>query len=180
MNPFDMIIVATLGFCLVRGFFRGLVKELVSIVGVFAGFYVAYTYYMMLVENLPSWISKLSHANLSYLYIFSFFVLFCGVLILVNIVGLVLKFILKNAFIGSVDHIFGLGFGLVKGLLIISVVLINLTAFLPKDAFIVRDSKLAPFVTLISENLAKVISTDMKKNFMDKIEDFKKEWEIRK
>ena len=48
MNPFDMVIVVILSFCLIRGFFRGLIKELASIVGVLGGFYAAYTYYPIL------------------------------------------------------------------------------------------------------------------------------------
>ncbi|MGD9324868.1 MAG: CvpA family protein, partial [Desulfobacterales bacterium] len=34
MNPFDIIIIVILGYSLVRGIFRGLVKEVSSIVGV--------------------------------------------------------------------------------------------------------------------------------------------------
>ena len=45
MNPFDMLIIVVLAFSVIRGIFRGLVKELSSIVGVMAGFYAAYSYY---------------------------------------------------------------------------------------------------------------------------------------
>ncbi|MBW1983457.1 MAG: CvpA family protein, partial [Deltaproteobacteria bacterium] len=45
MNTFDIIIAAIFGYCLVRGLFRGLIKELASIIGVLSGFYAAYTYY---------------------------------------------------------------------------------------------------------------------------------------
>jgi len=41
MNALDVVIAVIVGFCLIRGIFRGLIKELSSIIGVFAGFYFA-------------------------------------------------------------------------------------------------------------------------------------------
>jgi len=55
MNFFDIIVVVILGYCFIRGIFRGLIKELSSIVGVFGGFYAAYTYYMMVAKLLSKW-----------------------------------------------------------------------------------------------------------------------------
>ncbi|PQP34359.1 colicin V production protein, partial [Desulfobacteraceae bacterium SEEP-SAG9] len=33
MNPLDILIIVIAGFCLIRGIFRGLIKELSSIIG---------------------------------------------------------------------------------------------------------------------------------------------------
>jgi membrane protein required for colicin V production len=63
-----------------------------------------------------------------------------------------------------------------KGILIVSVLLIALTAFLPKNTPIIKDSLLAPYVTLVSEKMAKVISKDMKHDFSTKIATIKKAW----
>ena len=38
MNPFDVFIIIILGYSIVRGLFRGLVKEASSIIGVLGGF----------------------------------------------------------------------------------------------------------------------------------------------
>ena len=40
MNILDILIVVIVGFCLVRGIFRGIVKEITSIIGVFVGFFL--------------------------------------------------------------------------------------------------------------------------------------------
>ena len=45
MNLLDMLMIAVLSFCAIRGIFRGLVSELFAIIGVLSGFYAAYTYY---------------------------------------------------------------------------------------------------------------------------------------
>ena len=171
MNFFDIIIIIILGFCVIRGVFRGLIKELSSIIGVLGGFFAAYSYYMVLARPLSRWIS-----NVGYLNILSFLIIFCGILIIISILGVVIKYVLNIAFLGWVDRICGAWFGITKGILIAAVLLITLTAFLPRNAPVIKNSILAPHVTLISEKMAKVVSKDMKHNFTAKIAALKKAW----
>jgi len=171
MNLFDILIIIIFGFCLIRGFFRGFIKEISSIIGVLGGFYAAYTYYMEFAKLLPGCISDKSH-----LYIVSFSIIFCGVFIVISILGVIIKYILNIAFLGWIDRICGAGFGIIKAVLIASVFLIALTALLPGKAPIVKDSMLSPHVSFISEKMAKVIPKDMKHQFVSKIEELKKVW----
>lgn len=174
MNPLDILIIVVVGFCLIRGIFRGLIKELSSIIGVLSGFYGAYTYYPVVANLLSRWIS-----NTGYLNILSFLIIFCGVFALISILGVIIKYLLNIAFLGWVDRICGGGFGIMKGVLIVSVLLITLTAFLPKGAPIIKNSILAPHVTKISEEMAKVVSKNMKSQFTSKIKEAKKAWKVR-
>jgi len=103
-------------------------------------------------------------------------IIFCVIFILISIGGIIIKYILKIAFLGWMDRICGAGFGIIKGILIVSVLLIALTAFLSKDSEIIKDSKLAPHVTMISENMAKVVSKDMKDKYSSKIKEYKQVW----
>ena len=175
MNLFDIIVIVILGYCLIRGIFRGLVKELSSIIGVFGGFYAAYTYYPVLAKPLSEWI-----ANAGYLNILSFLIIFCGVFIIISILGIIINYLLKIVFLGWLDRVSGAMFGAMKGILIVSVLLIALTAFLPKGTPVIKDSLLSPYVTLVSEKMAKVISKDMKHDFSTKIATIKKAWEKNK
>jgi membrane protein required for colicin V production len=158
-------------FCLIRGIFRGLIKEVSSIVGVLGGFYAAYTYYPRLAKIMSSWIS-----NPGYLNILSFMIIFCVVLIIISILGIIIKYLLNIAFLGWVDRICGAGFSLLKGVLIVSVVLLILTAFLPQGAALVKQSLLAPHVVLVSEKMSKVVSKDMKHAFTENLKELKKTW----
>jgi membrane protein required for colicin V production len=88
--------------------------------------------------------------------------------------------LLNIAFLGWVDRIFGLAFGMTKGILIVSVLFIILTAFLPKGAPIIKNSLLAPHVVWVSENMARVVSKDMKQDFSEKLEELKNLWKIPK
>jgi len=174
MNSFDVAVAVILGFCLIRGIFRGLVKEVASIIGVLAGFYAAYTYYPEMASLLSRWISSTIYLNIT-----SFMALFCLILIIISILGVVLKYLMSIAHLGWVDRVSGAGFGVLKGILIVSVLLVTLTAFLPKGSPLVRDSLLAPHINMLSENMAKIVSDDMQKAFDDKMGELKRFWEKR-
>ena len=173
MNPFDIIIIVILGYSLVRGVFRGLVKEVSSIVGVLGGFYAAFTYYTMRAKLLSGLIKEPAYLN-----ILSFLIIFCSVLIIVGVLGIIIKYLLNIAFLGWIDRIGGVGFGLVKGVLIVSILFISLTAFLPKGSPFLKNSMLAPHVSWVSERMAKVVSKEMKQDFIAKLGELKKTWKI--
>ena len=175
MNPFDIFIIIVIGYSIIRGLFRGLVKEVSSIIGVLGGFYAAYSYYPM-VANLLTGIIK----EPSYLSILSFLIIFCGILIVISILGVVIKYLLNVAFLGWIDRICGVGFGLIKGVLIVTVIFIILTTFLSKGTPLIKQSILAPHVIWISEQMVGLVSDDMKKDFFTKLDELKKAWKIQK
>lgn len=171
MNPFDILIFVILTYGVIRGIFRGLVRELASILGVLGGFYAAYTYYPQMAKLISPWIT-----NTAYLNIVSYMILFMAVVIVVGILAVVIKYLLNIVYLGWVDRVSGALFGGVKAALIISVLFIVLTAFLPKGAPVIKDAASSPIIARVSEVMAKVISKDMKSNFTHKIEVLKKTW----
>ena len=173
MNPFDILIIIILVYCVVRGLFRGLVKEVSSIFGVLGGFYAAYSYYPHAANLLTRLVTDEAYRN-----ILAFLIIFCCILILINVIGIIIKYLLNIAFLGWVDRVFGLFFGMSKGILIVSVLFIIFTTFLTTGAPIVKNSLLAPHVMLVSENMAKIVSTDMKKKFSKNLGELKKAWKI--
>ncbi len=175
MNPFDVFIILVMGYSIVRGLFRGLVKEVSSIIGVLGGFYAAYSYYPLVAKLLSGIIDEQSYLN-----ILSFLIIFCGILIIISVLGVVIKYLLNVAFLGWIDRICGLGFGLIKGVLIVTVIFIILTTFLSKGAPIIKKSILAPHVIWISEKMVGLVSDDMKKDFFTKLDEFKKAWKNQK
>lgn len=172
MNPLDIAVTVVLGFCLIRGFFRGLVKELASIVGVLAGFIAANLYYTILSDFLVRWISRSAYLN-----ILSFLLIFCGVFIIVSILGTVIRYLMNITSLGWLDRIFGFGLGALKGILISSVLLIALTTFLPKQSPVIKESSLAPYIMVVADKMGRVVSQEMKNTFTDKVEALQKAWE---
>jgi len=173
MNALDYIIIVIIGFCFIRGLFRGLIKELSSILGVFAGSYVSYAYYEIIAEMIKEW-----HIieNAAYIKIISFFIIFCGVFFIVSIIGVILRYILKIMFLKWVDFTFGGGFGFAKGGLITIVIFITLTSLLPENSTIITESILAPYMTTLSERAIEIVPDDIKNKFNDNIAHIKEFW----
>jgi len=177
MNPFDMLIIIIVSFCLIRGLFRGLIKEISSIIAVLGGFYAAFTYYPLL-ASLPL-LSKWIH-NHAYLNIISFMAIFMLIFIVISLLGVLIKFLLKITFLGWLDRLGGAGFGFSKGILIVSVLLFMFTSFLSKGSPFIGNSLLSPHVTTVSETMSKFVSSDMKKGFESNLLKFKEIWKSRR
>jgi membrane protein required for colicin V production len=171
MNPFDILIIIVIIVTLIRGVFRGLVKELASIIGVLGGFYAAYSYYPYLSRPLGRWISQAGWAN-----IVGFIFLFTIVYLIISILGVVIKYLLSIAFLGWVDRLCGLFFGALKGILICAVLLVALIAFLPTRSNIVRNSMLSPYIKRIAQPMARVVAEEMRQRYTKNAQEVEKSW----
>jgi membrane protein required for colicin V production len=173
MNAFDIIVVVILAYSVIRGLFRGLVKEAASIIGVLGGFFAAYSHYDVLARYLSGVISNPSYRN-----ILAFLIIFCLVVILVSLLAIIIQYLLKVVFLGWLDRLGGVAFGMVKGVLIAAVLFLVLTAFLPKGTPLIKNSLCAPYLSMVSEKLAFLIASDVQREFAAKLEELKKAWKI--
>ena len=165
MNAFDIAIIVVIAFCLIRGAFRGLIGEVAGIIGVTAGFYGAYTYYPLAAAYGKKWIEGGTILDL-----LAFFVLFCAIVFVIGVLAWLIQKLLKLVFLGWVDRTFGLLFGALKGILIMAVVFVMMTAFLPKSTSIIKDSTLAPYLVQVSKTMTVFINKNTKSDFLKKLE----------
>ncbi len=159
MNPLDITIIIILGYCVTRGLFRGLIKELTAIIALFIGFHAAYNYYPLLSKQLAVWAP-----NFQYLKITSFLIIFFVVVIIVNLIGMIIKYIINFVFLGWIDKIFGVIFGVLKAGLLIVILAAVITAFIPKGSIFVSESLIFPHISIASKQLIKLIPENMKSN----------------
>ena len=75
INPFDMAIIVLMGYTIIRGIFRGFIREVAGIAGLLAGFYVAYAYHGHLSPMLERWITDSAYRDIT-----SFVILFCSII----------------------------------------------------------------------------------------------------
>ncbi len=126
MNYLDFIILAPLLWGAWKGFQRGLIFEIAMIIGLVLGVYLAFKFSMLFEGVAAKYISGNSNA-IPYI---SFFLVFILVIIIMVLLAKFLEGILKIGKINSVNKIAGAVFGLVKFLLIISIIL---SLFRPVD-----------------------------------------------
>lgn len=173
MGILDIIIIAVVGVCFIYGIFRGLIKEASSIIGVLAGFYAAYRYYALLSEQIAPWFTEANIASLV-----SFVVIFLVIFFLITFLGIMIRKALTVASMGWVDRVAGCIFGFVKGILLVAVLIIVLTAFLPRGNRILRESVLAPHVMQIAEALVELVPADLKTKFYEHLKSLKDYWKV--
>lgn len=165
MNAFDIVVIVIVSFCMIRGLFRGLIGEVSGIIGVVAGFYGACTYYPLLTPYVEKWIENPGIRNLTV-----FFLLFFAVLIVVGLVAILIRKFLNLIFLGWVDRTFGIIFGAAKGILIVSVLFIMITTFLPKSSNMLVDSKFSPYIAKVSKSLTVFVSQKTRSDFLQQLE----------
>ncbi|MFO7666342.1 MAG: CvpA family protein [Desulfobacterales bacterium] len=168
---FDIILIIIIIYCVIRGIFRGIVKEISSLIGVLGGFYAAFTYYKDAGIYLKRWISDPNYIN-----ILSFLMIFLCIFLIVSALGIIIKYILKIVYLGWVDRVFGGVFGILKGILIGSVLLIVFTAFLSKDSDTIKNSWLSQYFTVITDKMIKVTPKELKNEYQTRRQDIEKAW----
>ena len=130
MTWFDYGVFAVLGFSFLVGVLRGLVRELVSLVGWVAAFVLATVYSGQVARWMPDSLGPLLAGLLAFLAVFA------GVLLATGLLGLILSLLVRAAGLGVVDRMLGSMFGTARGALIVLVgVLLGGLTSLPSEPF---------------------------------------------
>ena len=155
-NALDYILAVIVLASVIFSFFRGFVREAISLVTWFLAFYLA-------LKFAPS-VSGLFHSVISNpkaAYIAAAIVIFVVVLILGAVVSKLAHGVIQLSFLGFFDKILGFAFGVVRGILLVTIILfiIQLTPF--HDAAWMKASQLAihfqPLITHFNALLPKDI-----------------------
>ncbi|PPC80439.1 MAG: colicin V production protein [Methylotenera sp.] len=129
MTIFDYIVLTIIGLSVILSVMRGMVREVLAIVGLVAAFYVGITYTNQLLPMMP-----VDIPNDALRVLAAFLVLFLATLLLATLLGIALSAILKKAGLGWLNRFLGALFGVARGLLVVCVIvfLAGLTD-IPKD-----------------------------------------------
>jgi len=184
MNLLDAIMLGLLGWGLVRGYFRGIISEASSILGVFAGFWAARHWYMGMASSLAGWVKNPESAWVThphYPKIVAFLIIFFSIYFIVSLLGWGIKTLARVAQLGWMDRTFGAVFGMMKGSMQCSVIILAFTVFSPTgEAVVLENSKVAPKVAFVAERVVKLAPADWRAQFMEKLENIKVAWHAKK
>ena len=138
MNFLDIILICIIAIFLIRGFFRGLVQEILSLIAVVIAIFLASNYQHFLVPHLELYInSEITVNALAYVLIFF------GTIIVFWLLAKALRTMMDITLLGWVDRLAGGVFGTIEGALIALILLMFLQSFAP-ESDLLRESKIAP------------------------------------
>jgi membrane protein required for colicin V production len=124
MNWVDIVILVILVGFVAAAYTAGLIREVVTLIAVLAGIVVAGLLYDSFAADVLVFVDDEDAAQA-----IAFLILFGSVYLIGQIAAYVLKFLASIMMLGWADRVGGAGFGLIKGLLVIQVLLIVLAAY---------------------------------------------------
>lgn len=174
MNTLDIVLCCVLGFLTIRGFFRGLIREVAAIFGLLLGYILANVYHPELAHLLEP---RLGGPGLAKLV--AYLSIFLGAVAVVFVVASLVRKLLKLIMLGWLDSLAGGGTGFFKGALLCSIIVMALTAFLPPKSDILTGSLVVPYVNEFNTILSQTLPRDMRDQFLERSRELQKEWEAK-
>ena len=138
LTPFDWIILALVLWSVVRGFIRGLIRELFALAALVIGITVAAWNYTAVSVWLARWIPQPTSASIA-----AFLLLALAVTIGVLLVGRLVRSAAHLVGLGLVDGLAGAVFGLARACLLGAAILMACLTFLPPQPWM-QHSRLTP------------------------------------
>lgn len=122
MNGIDIVILIILAIFCIRGLFRGILVEVLSLIGMIFAYIIA----LREMSTLSSFIAKYISLPDFVLSSFSFTIIFILVLIVARFLAKTISRLIRGTLVGWIDRLGGGVFGLIKGVIVASLALLLL------------------------------------------------------
>lgn len=152
MSIVDIILIAILLFAAWKGFSRGLVIEIASLVALLLGIYAAINFSGLAAELIDDYIS----VEPRLLRILSFAVTFVLVMLAVILVGRIMEKLVNLVMLGFLNKILGSVFSIFKAAVILSVLLMLINLLDPKHRLVPDEHRDA---SVVYSKVEKIVPT---------------------
>ena len=142
----DCVIVGAIGLSVVTGLFRGFVKELIALVVWVLAIWLASTYS----HSLSVWVHPYISDKTACIAV-TFVAILVSILIAGAVLNTVISLVLHRSGLSGIDRLLGMGFGLVRGVFIIALLMlvIKMTS-LPSEEYRSKSRLYVQFDPLVS------------------------------
>jgi membrane protein required for colicin V production len=159
MNTADWIILLVLLVSIIQAASSGFFQEIFGIAGLVFGYLVAAWQYRHLADHFAAYISSRWLGE-----IVAFLAIFLGVMVLAGVLGKIVRWAIKEAGLSVIDRFLGGVLGLVRGCLLVSIVLVGMTAFTPTSRWL-QASSLSPYFLVIGRAAIWVAPSELRMQF---------------
>ncbi len=137
---FDIAVLAVVAVLTLLGLWKGLVRQIVGLAGVAAGYVIATKFYGPLAAKFLTGFRPATGRVISFLAIF------IACIIAASIIGWIAEKLMNTAGLGILNRIGGGILGAVKGYLIVSVVVMMMVSFLPLHSGVFKGSRTMKYI----------------------------------
>ncbi len=159
MTAADWVIVAVVLLNVISAAVQGFFAEALSMAGLVVGYIIAAWQYRGLADWFMTFLKNAWLAD-----IFSFLIIFFVILLLFGVAARVARKLMKAAGLSGFDRFLGALLGVVKGVLVVAVVLMGMTAFTPTSTML-KTSVLAPYFLVVGRAAIWVAPADLRARF---------------
>ncbi|MFQ5356584.1 MAG: CvpA family protein [Mariprofundaceae bacterium] len=151
MILFDYVLIVIVGLSMLFALWRGFMRELVSLAGLVAAFFIAGRFSRITSEFLQPWLQNQTVSDMA-----GFGLIFVAVLFLSGLVGVIIRKLIPSGFTLT-DRLLGLLFGMVRGVLYIGLFFLIYTSYAKPDQPWLEESLFAPYTIELGNIIGSVI-----------------------
>ncbi|MDR2724489.1 MAG: CvpA family protein [Candidatus Adiutrix sp.] len=137
----DIALLVILGYFLLRGLFRGVVKEVVAVLGLFVAFWVAGVYWDLAEMHLKPLFDMRGQRGIS-----AFIIIFTVVYFFTGMISIFMDHIVKVTISPVVSGLLGAVVGMIKGILVCGILMSGAQVFLKPGEPFFATSQLWPYL----------------------------------
>jgi membrane protein required for colicin V production len=167
MNPLDWLLALILVYSIVRAVVRGLAREAFALAGLVVGFFLACWNYESAAAYLRGLINSPPLAQFC-----AFLLIVAVVMVLASLLGRLVQRTASAVGLSVLDRLGGAAFGLVRGLVLGTALLLAVTAFLPTSPWVQR-SRIAPYLLRGAHAVSFVMPRQLKLQLHEGLEHLK-------
>ncbi|MDR5728265.1 MAG: CvpA family protein [Terriglobia bacterium] len=139
MTIFDWFIVAVILLSTIMAAAQGLLLEVISLVALVLGLWLAFWNYGVLAAPLAHVIRSIELAD-----VLAFLLIALGVMLVIGLIGRAASKAARTVGLGGLDSLLGAIFGIIRGCFLVVIAIIAIAAFMPQKTWL-KGSKLAPY-----------------------------------
>lgn len=154
----DIAILVVIALSVMTGLFRGFVKELISVSVWILAIWMSINFSNRLDPLLSPYIHQDAMRSGA-----AFLIILFSILLLGGIVNAILSFILKRTGLSGTDRLLGMGFGFIRGVFIVSIIIVGMRMTnMPEDDYRRQSNFYAKFDPLVN-SIASYVPSFIKK-----------------
>ncbi|HUR37404.1 MAG TPA: CvpA family protein [Terriglobales bacterium] len=161
MTGLDWIIVVVIALSVMMAAAQGFFFEMFSLGGAVLGYLLAAWQYQSIAPWFEPHVKSAAVANAA-----AFFVIFTGVMLAAGAAGKITRWMMKEVGLRWVDRLLGGAFGLIRGVVVVTVALLALAAFVPESK-VLEKSALSRYFLVTGKVVSWLAPAEMRHKFQD-------------
>ena len=172
LNAFDVLLLVFVFLLVLRGVLSGLTRLLIGTAALIAAFMLATQFHGSVADIMVRIVDMPEPAN----ELAAYAVIFLGTMLAGSLVASRLGRLRTMTMFGWADRLAGGAAGLLVALLSTALVVLPVVAYTPSGATLLRDSVLAPYVTVVADIANTLVPERLAERYRERTESLRQHW----